>query len=109
MNRYLPRAVRQLARCYLVKRRPGNIACPSSLGAPQASACLVWVNLYRSILPAQRRLFLQLRKYRCVAANVETGHNQTHALQQTVPLFDHIVGAGEEGFGDGQPERLGGF
>jgi hypothetical protein len=25
------------------------------------------------------------------------------------PLFDHLVGAGEKGFGDGQPERLGGF
>jgi hypothetical protein len=34
---------------------------------------------------------------------------QTHAVQQTVPLFDHPVGAGEEGFGDGQPERLGGL
>jgi hypothetical protein len=35
------------------------------------------VSLYRSILPVQCRLFLQLRKYRYVAANVETGHKQT--------------------------------
>ena len=44
--------------------------------------CRSWVNLYRSILPVQCRLFLQLRMYRCVAANVETGHFETHAPQQ---------------------------
>ena len=32
-----------------------------------------------------------------------------HAVQQMASLFDHFVGAGEQGFGDGQPERLGGF
>jgi hypothetical protein len=36
------------------------------------------------------------------------GHNQTCDSKQA-PLFDHLVGAGEKGFGDGQPERLGGF
>ena len=36
------------------------------------------------------------------------GHNQTCGSKQA-PLFDHLVGAGEKGFGDGQPERFGGF
>jgi putative ABC transport system substrate-binding protein len=42
------------------------------------------VNLYRSILPVQCRLFLQLRKYRCVAANVETGQNRPLAMQKRI-------------------------
>ncbi len=34
-------------------------------------------------MSAQCPLVLQLRKYRCVAANVEMGHEETHALKQS--------------------------
>jgi hypothetical protein len=44
-----------------------------------------------------------------IPASEKPTQQQTHAVQQTVPLFDHLIGAGEEGFGDGEPERLGGF
>jgi hypothetical protein len=36
-------------------------------------------------------------------------HFRTPAAQEEHWLFDDLVGAGEKGFGDGQPDRLGGF
>ena len=38
-------------------------------------------------------VYTQLRKYRCIAANVETGHEETHAMQQSRVSFEIAVRA----------------
>jgi hypothetical protein len=56
----------------------------------------------------------KLQVQRCPQCPVSDGRPEKGGLSlgplpEVAGLFDHLVGAGEEGFGDGQPERLGGL
>jgi hypothetical protein len=44
-----------------------------------------------------------------VRFNPNTGHWSGPSPQQTTPLFDHLVGAGDKRGRDGEAERLGGL
>jgi hypothetical protein len=70
--------------------------------------------LLEGVSPAVRRRSPTVRfSFHCghpaaLPRTAASGQQETPALQKKAPLFDHLVGAGEEGIRDDQTERLGG-
>src|SRR5262249_46275547 len=84
----------------------------SCTAAKAAGSCPPWVNRFTSTSRGRPRNVRFTPKSDQISApqrNVAKCHKQTYAVQQRTQLFDHLVGAGENGGRDVEAERPGGL